>query len=75
SFTGRLQSTTNSLKNGPANVTVKEVNDALLQKNIIGGYDLGRDYKEHENHMLVAVTELRTKEEIDTLVNEMGAIQ
>lgn len=35
----------------------------------------GRDYKEHENHMLVAVTELRTKEEIDTLVNEMGAIQ
>ena len=32
----------------------------------------GRDYKEHENHMLVAVTELRTKEEIDTLVNEMG---
>ena len=51
---------------------VKEVNDALLQKNIIGGYDLGRDYKEHENHMLVAVTELRTKEEIDTLVNEMG---
>lgn len=24
--------------------------------------------------MLVAVTELRTKEEIDTLVNEMGAI-
>ncbi|CRH97993.1 Probable glycine dehydrogenase [decarboxylating] subunit 1 [Streptococcus pneumoniae] len=54
---------------------MKEVNDALLQKNIIGGYDLGRDYKEHENHMLVAVTELRTKEEIDTLVNEMGAIQ
>ncbi|CKH26722.1 Probable glycine dehydrogenase [decarboxylating] subunit 1 [Streptococcus pneumoniae] len=54
---------------------VKEVNDALLQKNIIGGYDLGRDYKEHENHMLVAVTELRTKEEIDILVNEMGAIQ
>lgn len=51
---------------------VKEINDVLIQKNIIGGYDLGRDYKEHEDHMLVAVTELRTKEEIDTLVNEMG---
>ncbi|KFN01646.1 aminomethyl-transferring glycine dehydrogenase subunit GcvPA [Bacillus clarus] len=55
--------------------SVQEVNDALLQKNIIGGYDLGRDYKELANHMLLAVTELRTKEEIDTLVNEMGAIQ
>ena len=46
---------------------VKEVNDALLQKNIIGGYDLGRDYKEHENHMLVAVTELRTKRKLTHL--------
>ncbi|MFX3624881.1 MAG: aminomethyl-transferring glycine dehydrogenase subunit GcvPA [Ectobacillus sp.] len=54
---------------------VKEVNQALLQKNIIGGYDLGRDYPELENHMLLAVTELRTKEEIDALVKEMGDVQ
>ncbi|WP_078545791.1 aminomethyl-transferring glycine dehydrogenase subunit GcvPA [Litchfieldia alkalitelluris] len=51
---------------------VKEVNAELIQKGIIGGYDLGRDYPELSNHMLVAVTELRTKEEIDTLVAEMG---
>jgi glycine dehydrogenase subunit 1 len=51
---------------------VKEVNAALLQKGIIGGYDLGKNYPELENHMLIAVTELRTKEEIDTLVKEMG---
>lgn len=51
---------------------VKEVNQALLQKGIIGGYDLGRDYPELSHHMLVAVTELRTKEEIDTFAQELG---
>lgn len=54
------------------NKPVKEVNKALLQKGIIGGYDLGRDFSELENHMLIAVTELRTKEEIDTFVKELG---
>ncbi|NRG47604.1 aminomethyl-transferring glycine dehydrogenase subunit GcvPA [Bacillus sp. CRN 9] len=54
------------------NTSVKEVNKALLEKGIIGGYDLGRDDEALCNHMLVAVTELRTKEEIDTFVAEMG---
>lgn len=56
------------------NGSVKELNAALLQKGIIGGFDLGRAYKELEGHVLLAVTELRTKEEIDALVAEMGAI-
>jgi glycine dehydrogenase subunit 1 len=51
---------------------VREVNKQLLEKGIIGGFDLGKVYPELENHMLVAVTELRTKEEIDTLVMELG---
>ncbi|WP_210609646.1 aminomethyl-transferring glycine dehydrogenase subunit GcvPA [Priestia flexa] len=50
----------------------KEVNQALLAKHIIGGYDLGRDYHELKDHMLLAFTELRTKEEIDQLVKELG---
>jgi glycine dehydrogenase subunit 1 len=54
------------------NKPVKEINQALLQKGIIGGYDLGRDYPELSNHMLIAVTEQRLKEEIDTLVKEVG---
>lgn len=54
------------------NKPVKEINQELLQKGIIGGYDLGRDYPELANHMLVAVTEQRSKEEIDTLVKEVG---
>jgi len=54
------------------NKPVKEINQKLLEKNMIGGYDLGRDYPELQNHMLIAVTELRTKEEIDTFVTELG---
>ncbi len=53
------------------NAPVKEINKSLLDKEIIGGYDLGRSYRSLENHMLVAVTELRTKEEIDTFVKEL----
>lgn len=47
---------------------VGELNRSLLGQKIVGGYDLGRDYPELEGHMLVAVTEIRTKEEIDSLV-------
>ncbi|KLV27201.1 aminomethyl-transferring glycine dehydrogenase [Niallia circulans] len=53
------------------NSSISAVNRALLEKGIIGGYDLGRDFKQLENHMLIAVTELRTKEEIDEFVAEM----
>ncbi|MGN7387817.1 aminomethyl-transferring glycine dehydrogenase subunit GcvPA [Sporosarcina sp. SAFN-015] len=52
---------------------VKEVNAKLLDKGIIGGYDLGLTYPELSNHVLIAVTEQRTKEEIDALVQEMEA--
>ncbi len=51
---------------------VKQINQQLLKKGIIGGYDLGRNYPELSQHMLVAVTELRTKEEIDNFVKELG---
>lgn len=55
-------------------LTVQECNEKLLANGIIGGYDLGFAYPELEKHMLVAVTELRTKEEIDMLVKEMEGI-
>ncbi|MDQ0213848.1 glycine dehydrogenase subunit 1 [Oikeobacillus pervagus] len=51
---------------------VSEINKQLLTKGMIGGYDLGRDDGDLEQHMLVAVTELRTKEEIDLFVKELG---
>ncbi|WP_017755751.1 aminomethyl-transferring glycine dehydrogenase subunit GcvPA [Calidifontibacillus oryziterrae] len=54
------------------NKSIAEINDQLLSEGIIGGFDLGRTYKELKNHMLIAVTELRTKVEIDSFVKEMG---
>ncbi len=53
---------------------VSEVNDQLLTRGIIGGYDLAAAYPELKGHMLIAVTEIRTKEEIDTFVKELGDI-
>jgi glycine dehydrogenase subunit 1 len=46
----------------------KEVNEYLLDHGIFGGYELGKDYPALENHILVAVTEMNSKQEIDTLV-------
>jgi len=48
-----------------------ELNKKLLEKNILGGVDLAPFYPELKNAMLFAVTEKRTKEEIDTLVREL----
>ena len=50
----------------------QDTNNQLFEKGMIGGYDLGSSYPELQNHMLVAVTELRTKEEIDAFANELG---
>jgi glycine dehydrogenase subunit 1 len=49
-----------------------QVNAHLLDHGILGGYDLGRDYPGLENHLLIAVTEMNTKEEIDALVEILG---
>ena len=45
-----------------------EVNQYLLEHGIFGGYDLDRDYPALENHILMAFTEMNSKQEIDTLV-------
>ncbi len=48
---------------------VAVANRVLLEKfDTIGGFDLSLDYPELENHMLVAVTEMNTREQIDRLV-------
>ncbi|MEP7285535.1 MAG: aminomethyl-transferring glycine dehydrogenase subunit GcvPA [Chloroflexota bacterium] len=48
---------------------VKDINTVLFEDhNIIGGYDLSKDYPDRANQMLVALTETNTKAEIDDLV-------
>lgn len=47
---------------------VSEINRALYQQRIIGGYDLAHDYPHLKNGMLIAVTEMNTREQIDALI-------
>ncbi len=53
--------------------SVKEVSSKLLEAGFIGGYDLGIDYG-FDNQMLIAVTEQRSKEEIDQFVEVLEAV-
>jgi glycine dehydrogenase subunit 1 len=51
----------------------REINADLWREGIIGGYDLGRDYPELANHWLLSVTEMNPRQEIDQLVEVLGA--
>ena len=51
------------------------MNDYLMEEwGIIGGYDLGRDYAHLERHMLLCVTEMNPREEIDMLLGALGEV-
>ena len=56
------------------NQPIKEINLKLADEGIIGGFDLSKVSKDFNNHMLIAVTELRTKDEIDTFVEKAGEL-
>ena len=51
---------------------VHAVLDAVAADGIAAGYPLGRDYPEHEDGVLVAVTERTSKEDIDRLADSLG---
>ncbi|MEP7136182.1 MAG: aminomethyl-transferring glycine dehydrogenase subunit GcvPA [Chloroflexota bacterium] len=54
------------------NRPVEEVNAHLLEHGILGGYDLGQDYPALKDHMLIAVTEMNSKDDIDALVEVLS---
>lgn len=51
--------------------SVEELNNKLLDNKIIGGYDVEKDYAELKSGYLIAVTEKRTKNEIDFMVEKV----
>jgi glycine dehydrogenase subunit 1 len=54
---------------------VAEINEELLYHyGIIGGYNLGQVYEHRQNQMLVCVTEMNSRDEIDTFVAALSAI-
>lgn len=58
----------------PDGVSAKELNRKLLEAGMFGGFDLGIYYPELQGHLLIAVTEKRSKQEIDRLVDRLGEL-
>ncbi|MCS7060825.1 MAG: aminomethyl-transferring glycine dehydrogenase subunit GcvPA [Anaerolineae bacterium] len=55
---------------------VSEINDYLLNEHdMIGGYDLGKDYPHLQRHMLLCCTETNTREEIDELIEALSELE
>jgi glycine dehydrogenase subunit 1 len=55
---------------------VAQINEYLLEEwGIIGGYDLQTDYPDLPDTMLVCVTEMNSREEIDLLVEALTALE
>ena len=54
---------------------VAEINAALLERGILGGYDLEQDYPDAHNQTLFCVTELNSRQQIDHLVDTLESLQ
>jgi glycine dehydrogenase subunit 1 len=54
--------------------TVAEVNEALLDRGIFGGKALNIDFPELANHALYCITEVHTKDDIDTLAGALEEV-
>jgi len=52
---------------------VADVLDRCASQGIGAGYALGQDYPEHENGLLIALTERRSRADIDRLADALGA--
>ena len=50
---------------------IKELNEHLHKNKIIGGYDVSNFI---ENSMLLAITEMNSKEEIDNLITILSQV-
>lgn len=52
-------------------VKIEELNKKLLDNNILGGYDLGKDYSELSGCTMLCITEKRSVDEINKLIGIM----
>lgn len=57
-----------------ASKTVSEINKALLKKGIFGGKDLSKEFPKLGQSALYCVTEIHTKEDIDTLAAALNEV-
>ncbi len=54
--------------------TAGKINELLLESQILGGYELVKNYPSLPNHLVFAVTELNSVEEIDYLVSTLAEV-
>ena len=54
--------------------SVDTINAHLLENDIIGGYDLGKDCDALANHMLLCFTEMTSKDDIDYLASVLEEV-
>ena len=57
----------------PEEAPVAKVLEICAARGFAAGYPLGREYPEYENGLLVAITERRTRTQIDALAEAIGA--
>ncbi len=55
-------------------IPVDELNMHLLDYGVLGGLNLANDFPSLENHMLVAVTEMNTREQIDLFCTALAEV-
>jgi glycine dehydrogenase subunit 1 len=53
---------------------VQDINMHLLDHHVLGGLDLGEYYSDLKNHMLIAVTEMNSKDDIDLLCDVLSEV-
>lgn len=58
----------------PEHLNVDDVNASLLEQGILGGYNLEKDYPQLKNRMLVAVTEMNSRQDIDYLCEALREV-
>jgi glycine dehydrogenase subunit 1 len=58
----------------PEGTDIQALNEKLLQEGFIGGYDLGLTVPTLEGHMLIAVTEQRTKADIEAFASRLEGL-
>ncbi len=62
------------LENGSDKTAAADILSALMDKGILGGFDLSQDYPELGNAILVCTTEMRDADDIETYVRAMQEI-
>jgi glycine dehydrogenase subunit 1 len=55
-------------------IRASEIISHLLEHNILAGYDLGEDYPDLDRYLLVAVTEMNSREDIEQLIEALSEV-